>query len=380
MIKKVPREQLPVKTKEAKVKVSKLEARVQGLLGDVPQHKREILGLSTFNEMNKVEQIRKATQFVTKDPEKAMNVLLGKEQAPKGILRNSIFIALQESAMTTLDKDLALKLASLESTRFGQELSILTELDEFSAAGAVDRLVKIHEKALTKRTIALDKMENGKWKSEADKNKYGIDFGASKVAFENYYSQLSEVAKGKPLANVIETFKNRGIVKGVGVGLETTANFIAENSRAIVASWDNSFWGRQGRKTLGRLATSRDWLNNFQKSFVDLKNVLTKGVQKGNEILDSVKAEIYSRENYLNGRYEKGKKLDIGIREEEFPTSLPEKIPGLGRIFKAAEVTYTAGAMRLRTDIADNFYKMAEKTGVNLKDNTEVGQLTIWLI
>ena len=154
IIKKVPREQLPVKplTEGGKIKASKLEARVQGLLGDVPVHKREILGLSTFQEMNKAENIKAATQFVTQNPEKALDVLLGKEQAPKGILRNSIFIAMQESSMESLDKDLALKLASLESTRFGQELSVLTELDEFSSAGAVDRLVKIHEKAVEKRT------------------------------------------------------------------------------------------------------------------------------------------------------------------------------------------------------------------------------------
>ena len=238
-----------------------------------------------------------------------------------------------------------------------------------------DILSKLGEEATTKKDIALSKMEDGKWKSEADKNKYGIDFGAAKVAFDNYFSDLSLRAKGTKLGNIKETFKERGVAQGSLRTVQETGNFIAENSRALVASWDNSFWGRQGRRALGRVATSKDWLKNFGQSFLDAKDVLVQGVPKGNEILDSVKAEIYSRENYLNGRYEMGQKLDVGVREEEFPTSAAEKIPGLGRLFKTSEVTYEAGATRLRADIADTFYKMAEKQQVNLNDSVEVGAI-----
>jgi len=236
-------------------------------------------------------------------------------------------------------------------------------------------LSELGKEAENKKQIALSKMEDGKWKSEADKNKYGIDFGSAKVAFDNLYSQLAEQAKGKDRETIIQAYKNRGVIKGTWVALETSYNLIAENSRAFVASFDNSFWGRQGRKAISRPATSRLWYRNFIQSFKDAGSILVKGKQRGNEILDAVKTEIYSRENYLNGRYEKGKKLDIGIREEEFPTSLPEKILVLGRLFKISEITYTAGAMRLRADIADTFYKMAEKTGADLKQNKDVGAI-----
>lgn len=246
------------------------------------------------------------------------------------------------------------------------------------------QLSELGEDATQKKTIALDKMKDGKWilkegetpQNNTNKDKYGMDFGASKVAFDNYFSGLALRAKGKPLKNVIETFKNQGLLKATETGLIESVDFIASNSRAMVAAWDNSFWGRQGRRALGRYATSRLWVNNFQKSLIDAKDVIFKGgIPKGNAILDSVKVEIYSRENYLNDNYNRGKKLDIGVREEEFPSSLPEKIPGFGRIFKASEVTYEAGATRLRADIADKFYNMAEKTGVNLKLNEEVGAI-----
>lgn len=237
-------------------------------------------------------------------------------------------------------------------------------------------LSELGQQAQEKKEIALSKLdENGKWESEADKNKYGIDFGAAKVAFDNYYSQLSEVAKGKSWANIKEAYKNRGVIKGTWVGLTTVGNFIADNSRAFKASYDNSFFGRQGRRAASRPATSKAWFRSFTQSFVDGASILKQGKQRGNEILDATKAEIYSRENYLNGNYERGQKLDIGVREEEFPTSFPEKIPALGRLFKISEVAYAAGAMRLRVDIADTFYKIAENDNVNLNDNIEVGAI-----
>ena len=154
VIKKVPREQLPVKPldEKGKIKVSRLEARIKESLGNLNQDAIDDLGLATYNELNKIENIKKASEYVIENETEAMDVLLGKQQAPKGILRNSIFIAMQNKATQDVNKALALKLASLESTRFGQEISILTEIDEYSPVKAVSKLVKIHEKAVQKRT------------------------------------------------------------------------------------------------------------------------------------------------------------------------------------------------------------------------------------
>jgi len=63
--------------------------------------------------------------------------------------------------------------------------------------------------------------------------------------------------------------------------------------------------------------------------------------------------------------------------EEEFPTSFPSRIPVLGRFFKAAEVAYEAGAMRLRADVADAMYMMAEKVGRDLKNKVTVGDINL---
>ena len=47
---------------------------------------------------------------------------------------------------------MALKLASLQATRFGQEISMLTEAQEFSSTSDIMSLIKIYEKGVKKRT------------------------------------------------------------------------------------------------------------------------------------------------------------------------------------------------------------------------------------
>jgi len=99
--------------------------------------------------MNKKENIQKAAEYVTNNPREALDVLSGKVEAPKGILNNSIFVAMNNLAKG--DVDLARKLASLSSTRGGQELSILTELDPNSPVRHMSEVVKIREEAFRKR-------------------------------------------------------------------------------------------------------------------------------------------------------------------------------------------------------------------------------------
>jgi len=123
----VPKEQLPVGVGE--VQVSRLEARVKGVLDDIKPENAEAAGIATFRRMNKADQIRKAVEFVEKDADEAMAVLRGDRNPPKGMLHNSIAIALEQKAALAQDANLAVKLASLRSTRAGQEISIPTEAE-----------------------------------------------------------------------------------------------------------------------------------------------------------------------------------------------------------------------------------------------------------
>jgi len=140
----VPRQQLPVG--EGKKKLSRLEARVTESLTKAPD---EVKDLSTYNQMVKKDQVGKAVTYVNENPDEAIQVLRGEKEAPKGLLNNSIFVALYNQAKG--DTLLARKLATLASTRAGQEISILTELDPDSPVKYMRDVVKIREEAFTKR-------------------------------------------------------------------------------------------------------------------------------------------------------------------------------------------------------------------------------------
>lgn len=238
-------------------------------------------------------------------------------------------------------------------------------------------------------SIAHEKM-NGDFTwgdgSEKDRLKYGIDFGVKKVLMDRYIGGLKSEAEKRSLLNPLKEKSMGNVASAIGEDIEMAAQFIADNTRAIQASFDNSFWGRQGFKAMTNPKYTKLWVENFTKSFQDIGQVLSAGVKKGElfkgaamlkkqAIIDAVKADIYSRPNYLNGNYDLGTKLAIGVREEDIPTSVPEKIPLLGRLFSASDVAYEAGAMRLRADIADKLYKIAENQKVNLDDKFEVGSI-----
>ena len=167
----VPREQVPVGV--GKKKVSRLEARVKQTLDNVSQEQIDKLGLATYNQMNKKDNIRLASEYVLNNPQEALEVLKGNKSAPKGILRNSIYVAMENMAKG--DVELARKLATLEATRFGQELSILTELDKDSPVKAMQDIIQVRRRAIERKTgkkvDQLVKNETAKIKKEVS-NKY----------------------------------------------------------------------------------------------------------------------------------------------------------------------------------------------------------------
>jgi hypothetical protein len=136
---------------------------------------------------------------------------------------------------------------------------------------------------------------------------------------------------------------------------------LANITKSVLSTLDNSFFGRQGIKTLYTHPTV--WFKNFIKSWSDIGKEL-----KGQDAMLPIKADVFSRPNALNGKYE-AMKLDIGLlTEEAFPSFLPARIPGFGRIFKGAESAFNGAALRIRADLADLLIKKAEKAGVDMLD------------
>jgi len=153
---------------------------------------------------------------------------------------------------------------------------------------------------------------------------------------------------------------------------------MAGTAKAMKATFDNSFLGRQGIKALYN-GQYKVWFNGVKESFDLIGKEMTakapKGMFKGRNdaALRTLRAEIISRPNALNGKYNAAKNgygLNV-LHEEAYPTSVVEKLPFFGRLFKASESAFSGTAMRMRADLADAVIKNAEKNGVDMLDEKQ---------
>jgi len=186
-----------------------------------------------------------------------------------------------------------------------------------------------------------------------------LEYGTEKVILLKY---LDELKRGAEKTSLLDYFKNPGKAIKDFAGL----------TKSLLATFDNSFWGRQGIKAL--YSNPAIWAKNFIKSWGDIgKELKGQGLFKKLEFdaTDMIKSDVFSRPNALNNKYKVGG-FDVGIRgEEAFPTSLPEKIPFLGRFFRASEAAFNGGALRMRADLADRYIKMAENQGKDMLNKVE---------
>ncbi len=203
-------------------------------------------------------------------------------------------------------------------------------------------------------------------------------YGAEKHAYESYVEALSKGDQSlKTLVReAVESFKEtykENKPKAVLDLLRKAAQGAMDTSVSTVASLDNSFLGRQG---LGTLLTEPQrfiqakragipyksiWADAAGKSFVDFYKTLRgfdqKAVQWG---------EIYGQKNYSNGAYEDARVLPKN--EEAYPTSLPERVPVVGRVFKGSQAAFEGSALRMRTQTYDFLSELAERNGADMTD------------
>lgn len=172
-----------------------------------------------------------------------------------------------------------------------------------------------------------------------------LEYGRAKVAFSNYVADLRN-ATPQPLTP--------------GTALKNAAGF----TKSITAAFDLSAIFRQGWKNL--FAHPEIWAKNAKQSVVDAVEQFG-----GKAVMDEVHADIQSRPNALNGRYRKAG-LALGNIEEAFPSSLPEKVPLLGRAFKASETAFSAFQFRSRADLFDKYIEIAERSGVDVRERAQL--------
>ena len=194
----------------------------------------------------------------------------------------------------------------------------------------------------------------------------GAEYGASKQIYQKFIDNLKngELSIKGMMKEYSQETKNlwkedrlKAIAKIVG---ESIFN-LSKNMINAVASWDNSFIGRQGSITL--IKSPSTWWNMAKKSTSDFYQTL-----KGSSPEDVLMAQVYADPDFINGNYKKAG-ISFGI-EEEVPSKLLERVPVVGRIFKASDVSFIDSAIRARTGLFKIQKQIYEATGMPLDDVT----------
>lgn len=226
-------------------------------------------------------------------------------------------------------------LSALANKRLGVEVTMDESKKIFDMSQAIQEAKKgLNEDGTT-------------FKSEDARFKYG----AAKTELNEYIKTL----KSQALDVTKEDFK----VDPVGATAKAISQ-AAGTAKSLTSSMDNSSIFRQGWKTLW--TNPGLWRKNALKTFDDIRKSL------GDEdTLKGVYADGFSRENNMNGYYKKAK-LAVGVTEEAYPSSVPEKIPYYNKLYKASQNAYAGFLYRQRMDVFDKYIEIAKQTGVKLTD------------
>lgn len=250
-----------------------------------------------------------------------------------------------------------------QETQFLQDL-VNTKLGLDVNIEEANTISKLSEK-MTEAQKDYDYKTN-KWSNE----KSAIEYGANRRALENYVNNikgegysLKKLFQDRKLQFKSEWEENKA--RALGQLALDTASQISNNIVSIVASVDDSIFGRQG---IFNLLTGHPviWGKAFGKSFGDL----VKSFGKENTT-DALLAKIYSDPLFMSGEYQKAKIIDTDI--EDYPSSLPSRIPLVGKIFKASEAAFVNGSLRMRTELYNLMRNQLVKQGVEITDRQVEG-------
>jgi hypothetical protein len=239
-----------------------------------------------------------------------------------------------------------------EAERLSNEISIISEKKGITSkyVAKIKRYLSGENPSVEVKK-QVDSLVDSIIKSRGDREKYG----AARVALDDYVGEIKLGIK-EPLDFSMESAKR-------------SVSEVAGFAKSVLASIDNSFIGRQGIKTL---YTGHPII--WGKTLVKSLEILLTDTFTGKEMLKGVRAEIYGRENSMNGTYDL-MKLAVGQAEEAYPTSLPEKIPFLGRLFKASQEAFTGSAYYMRAELADQLIEKRLAQGVDLTDKVQAESL-----
>ena len=212
----------------------------------------------------------------------------------------------------------------------------------------------------------MDELKEKIPKGSTEVTDESMAFGMAVDDFKEYVGQLKLAADTMTLAD-------RTRLKNLGQNIID----VAGTTKSLVATLDNSFIGRQGIKALLR-GDYKIWTETLLQSFQSMgKEMMQKSPglfkERDDAVMKAIRARVFADPNYINGKYSAAKNgYGLGVdHEEAFPTSLPSRIPFLGRVFKASETAFTGSAITMRMKLANSVIAAAEENGVDMLDEVQ---------
>ena len=112
--------------------------------------------LPQYLTKNMAEESQKALNLISDNYGLAKDIAMGRENAPKGMMPESVFIAVENKALAEGDAKTLRELASqseliAEATSMGQRIRMLGERDPYSAIKKMTDVIRERKKAVEKR-------------------------------------------------------------------------------------------------------------------------------------------------------------------------------------------------------------------------------------
>lgn len=135
--------------------------------------------------------------------------------------------------------------------------------------------------------------------------------------------------------------------------------------KSVKASLDNSVLFRQGLKVLS--ADPKTFGKQAGNTWSMWSKVLSKDAME--EMATAFKADLVTRDLYQDAIKAK---LAIGVVEDFFPTSVVQKIPGLGNLFKASDEAFTMFSQGSRMDLFEKYVRIFSEANGGAKPDADM--------
>ncbi len=180
------------------------------------------------------------------------------------------------------------------------------------------------------------------------------EYGVAMSMFLEYVDDLKAQANKRTMRQVIKDY------------LVNPIDFISDAAgtlKAALASLDDSFIGRQGRRTFlkgitGDIQSAKIWVTTLVKSFKFMWDTV-----RHRKVMRSLFADIISDPDY---RLLKKSGVALDVIEEEIPVDIPSQLPLFGILFKMGGNAFVGSSRYMRYALAKQYIDIWRKSGKEL--------------